>query len=109
MESLCDTGIQLVAVKFGRKDSIPFSKMICFDIYRFGLCLEGWNPFAPKIIIYISIFDYLVGEGINSNFDKKTLQRINDIDLLEDDKKKTLYDVIDTFIREAKGRKAFAS
>jgi len=53
--------------------------------------------------------DYLVGEGINSNFDKKTLQRIEEIELLEEDKKKTLFDVIDTFIREAKGRKAFAS
>jgi transcriptional regulator with XRE-family HTH domain len=52
--------------------------------------------------------DYLVGEGTNSKFDKKTLMRIEEIELLEDDKKKTLFDVIDTFIREAKGRKAFA-
>lgn len=52
--------------------------------------------------------DYLVGEGTNSKFDKKTLMRIEEIEQLEDDKKKTLFDVIDTFIREAKGRKAFA-
>jgi transcriptional regulator with XRE-family HTH domain len=65
---------------------------------------------AKKIADALDVsLDYLVGEGINSNFDKKTLQRIEDIDMLEDDKKKTLFDVIDTFIREAKGRKAFAS
>ena len=34
--------------------------------------------------------------------------RIEEIELLEEDKKKTLFDVIDTYIREAKGRKAFA-
>lgn len=36
------------------------------------------------------------------------LQYIEEIEQLEDDKKRTLFDVIDTFIREAKGRKAFA-
>lgn len=36
------------------------------------------------------------------------LMRIEEIEKLEDDKKKTLFDEIDTFIREAKGRKAFA-
>ena len=52
--------------------------------------------------------DYLVGEGVNSKFDKPTVKRIEEIQPLEDDKKKTLFDVIDTFILESKGRKAFA-
>ncbi len=52
--------------------------------------------------------DYLVGEGINSKFDKNTLRRIEEIEMLDEDKKRTLFDVIDTFIRESKGRKAFA-
>jgi hypothetical protein len=38
----------------------------------------------------------------------KMLEQLEEIELLEDDKKKTLFDVIDTYIREAKGRKAFA-
>jgi hypothetical protein len=50
----------------------------------------------------------LVGERTNSKFDKKTSTHIEAIDQLEDDKKKTLFDVIDTFIREAKGHKVFA-
>lgn len=50
--------------------------------------------------------DYLVGEGQNSKFDKKTMKRLNDLEAREDDKKKTLFDLIDTHIRDAKARKA---
>lgn len=64
---------------------------------------------AKKIADALEVsLDYLVGEGVNSKFDKSTLKRIEEIQQLEDDKKKTLFDVIDTFIRESKGRKAFA-
>jgi transcriptional regulator with XRE-family HTH domain len=52
--------------------------------------------------------DYLVGEGINANFDKKTLQRLEDLELLEDGKKRTLYDLMDTYIRDAKARRAYS-
>ena len=52
--------------------------------------------------------DYLVGEGINSKLDKKNLKRLQELEHLEDDKKKTLYDLIDTYIRDAKARKAYA-
>lgn len=53
--------------------------------------------------------DYLVGEGQNARFDKKTLRRIEELELLEADKKKTLFDLIDTYIRDAKARQAYAS
>jgi hypothetical protein len=53
--------------------------------------------------------DYLVGEGVNSKFDKKTLKRLHDLELLEEEKKKTLYDLMDTYIRDAKARKAYTS
>ena len=53
--------------------------------------------------------DYLVGEGMNASFDKKTLQRLQDLELLDADKKKTLFDLIDTYIRDAKTRQAYAS
>ncbi len=52
--------------------------------------------------------DYLVGEGIGSKFDKKTLRRFQDLEHLEEEKKKMLYDLIDTYIRDAKARKAYA-
>ena len=51
--------------------------------------------------------DFLVGEGQNANFDKKTVKRIEEISLLEDDKRSTLFDLIDTYIRDAKARAAY--
>lgn len=53
--------------------------------------------------------DQLIGDGQNMNFDKKTLSRIQELELLEPDKKKTLFDLIDTYIRDAKTRRAYAS
>ena len=52
--------------------------------------------------------DRLVGEGILNEFDKKTLQRFNEVQLLDEDKKNTLFELIDTYIRDAKARKAYA-
>lgn len=64
---------------------------------------------AKKIADALEVsLDYLTGEGILKNFDKKTLQRFKDLEQLEEEKKKTLFDLIDTYIRDAKGRKAFA-
>ena len=77
------------------------------------------NTFAPSVDlncpdIFCLTFtldvslNNLVGEGAFKAFDKKTLQRFKDLEYLEEDKKKTLFDLIDTYIRDAKGRKAFA-
>jgi transcriptional regulator with XRE-family HTH domain len=64
---------------------------------------------AKKIADSLEVsLDYLVGEGINAKFDKKTLSRFQDLEHLEEDKKKTLFDIIDTYIRDAKARKAYA-
>ena len=65
---------------------------------------------AKKIADALEVsLDYLVGEGINSKLDKKNLKRLQELEHLEDEKKKTLYDLIDTYIRDAKARKAYAS
>jgi transcriptional regulator with XRE-family HTH domain len=65
---------------------------------------------AKKIADALGVsLDYLVGEGINSKLDKQALKRLQDLELLEDDKKKTLFDLIDTYIRDAKTRKAHAA
>jgi len=37
-----------------------------------------------------------VGEGLLTGFDKKTLLRLQELEYLEEDKKKTLFDLIDT-------------
>lgn len=59
---------------------------------------------AAKIIadsLEVSL-DHLVGKGVLKGFDKKTLHCIHDLEHLEEDKKKTFQDLIDTYIRDAK-------
>ena len=64
---------------------------------------------AKKIADALEVsLDHLVGEGVLNGFDKKTLKRFQDLQLLEEDKQKTLFDLIDTYIRDAKTRKAHA-
>lgn len=51
--------------------------------------------------------DYLVGESENMSFDKKTLKRLEDLQKLEEGKRNTLFDLIDTYIRDHKAREAY--
>ena len=51
---------------------------------------------------------WLKGYGLLNGFDKKTLKRFQELEHLEDDKRKTLFDLIDTYKRDAKARKAYA-
>jgi transcriptional regulator with XRE-family HTH domain len=50
--------------------------------------------------------DYLVGEGIGADFDKKTMARFKELLQLDEVKRNTLFDLIDTYIRDAKVRNA---
>ncbi len=65
---------------------------------------------AKKIADALGVsLDYLVGETSQTSFDKRTLERIKELELLEESKKQTLYDLIDTYIRDCKTRKAFSN
>ncbi|MFA6925255.1 MAG: helix-turn-helix transcriptional regulator [Bacteroidales bacterium] len=65
---------------------------------------------AKKIADALDVtLDYLTGEGDNSKFDKKTVRRLQDIQLLEENKRSVLFDLIDTYIRDAKIRKAHSA
>jgi transcriptional regulator with XRE-family HTH domain len=64
---------------------------------------------AKKIADALEVtLDYLVGEGTNAKLDKKTVKRLQDIEQLEEFKRNILLDLIDTYIRDAKIRKAHA-
>lgn len=52
--------------------------------------------------------DYLVGEGINAHFDKKTVQRLQDIESLAPQIKDKLFFLIDMVIRDNKAKQAYA-
>jgi hypothetical protein len=45
----------------------------------------------------------------NTAFDKKTLQRLQEIQGLDPDTKGVLYNVIDTYLRDAKARRAYSA
>ncbi len=87
------TGISQVMVgKYERGDAIP--------------SMEVGKKIADAFEVSL---DYLVGEGQNAHLDKKTLKRIEELDLLDAEKKRTLFDLMDTYIRDAKTRHAYAS
>ncbi|MGN8037642.1 helix-turn-helix domain-containing protein [Chitinophaga sp. 22321] len=66
--------------------------------------------FAKRIADALGVsLDYLVGEGINAHFDKKNLQRIQDIEKLDEDTKEKVYFLIDNIIQNTKAKKAFNS
>jgi len=52
--------------------------------------------------------DYLVGEGQNASFDKKTVQRMQEIEGMDSDFKEKLLSIIDSVIRDYKTQKAYA-
>ncbi len=47
-----------------------------------------YNKVNSEFLKKVTLSGYnLVGEGINASFDKKTIKRIEDLQLLEEDKK----------------------
>ena len=53
--------------------------------------------------------DFLVRESNSTSFAKRTLQRIKELELLEGSKKETLFDLIDTYIKDFKTLGAYSS
>jgi transcriptional regulator with XRE-family HTH domain len=86
------TGISQVMVgKYERGDAVPSIEV------------------AKKIADAFEVsLDFLVGEGQNSSFDKKTLERIQDIQQLDDKTQSVLFNLIDTYLRDAKARLAYS-
>ena len=52
--------------------------------------------------------DYLLGEGKYATYDNETVKRLEDIQTLDGNTKSVLFNIIDTFLRDAKARKAYA-
>ncbi len=64
---------------------------------------------AKKIADAFSVsLDYLVGEGQNSTFDKKTVERLQEIESMKPDAKQSLFSIIDSVIRDYKTQQAYA-
>ena len=72
------------------------------------------NEAAPSIDIAKKIadafgisLDYLVGEGQNARYNKKTLQIIEDIEALEPDTQDKLYFLVNAVIRDYKTQQSY--
>jgi transcriptional regulator with XRE-family HTH domain len=64
---------------------------------------------AKKIADALEVsLDYLVGEGQNATFDKKTVQRLQEIESLVPPVKEKLFFLIDTVIRDTKAQQAYS-
>lgn len=65
---------------------------------------------AKKIADVFEVsLDSLVGDGQNITFDKKIMERIKDIQNLDDDTQHILFNLIDTYIQNFKAKKAFSA
>ena len=73
--------------KYERQDAIPSIEIAKKIADAFGVSL-----------------DYLVGEGLNSIFDKKNIERLKEIQDLDSDTQNILFNLIDTYIRYAIAR-----
>ena len=86
------------------------------DCSRATLINYEGNKNIPPIEIAIKLaevfnisIDYLVGIGINSKFDKKTIKRLQDIENLTPEVKEKMFFFIDTVLRDFKAKQAYAS
>lgn len=53
--------------------------------------------------------DYLLGKERFGKYDKEAVQRLQDIQDLDPNTRQTLFSIIDTFVRDARARTAYAS
>lgn len=67
----------------------------------------GDNPIA-NFCLKIVISEQLIDTEFETVSDKTNLKRLEELQLLDNNKQNTLYDLIDTYIRDAKTREAYA-
>lgn len=64
---------------------------------------------AKKIADALGVsLDYLAGEGMNANFDKQTVRRLEDIERLPNEEKNIVYKMIDMALVYSKTKRALA-
>jgi len=65
---------------------------------------------AKKIAdVFEVTLDFLIDESASASFDKQTVKRLKDIEHLSEEDRKTLFSMMDAFLRDAKTRKAYAA
>jgi transcriptional regulator with XRE-family HTH domain len=77
--------------KYERNENLPSIEMVVKMAVAFGVTV-----------------DYLIGESESASYDKDTVERINDIQKMDEGTRSILFNVIDTYIQNFKTRQAFA-
>jgi transcriptional regulator with XRE-family HTH domain len=77
--------------KYERNENLPSIEMVAKMAKAFGVTV-----------------DFLIGSGENASYDKETVERINDIQKMDDSTRNILFNVIDTYVQNFKTKKAFA-
>ncbi|MEX2564505.1 MAG: helix-turn-helix transcriptional regulator [Cyclobacteriaceae bacterium] len=86
-----NSGVSRVMIgKYERSEGVP--------------SIDAAKKIADAIEVYL---DYLVGEGQFAKFDKKTVQRLQDIEALNPAVKDKLFFLIDTVIRDTNAQKGY--
>jgi hypothetical protein len=57
-------------------------------------------------MVYDILLDYLLGEGKHASYDRDTVKRLESIETLDNGTKSVLFNIIDTYLRDATARKA---
>lgn len=76
--------------KYERNENLPSIEMVAKMARAFGVTV-----------------DFLIGEGENASYDKETVDRINNIQKMDESTKNVLFNVIDTYIQNFKTKQAF--
>lgn len=70
---------------------------------------------TPSIEVIVNIarafgvsVDYLLGESLHAAFDKKMINRLDEVEKLPEEEKQKIFDYIDLVIRDHKTKKAYS-
>ena len=77
-------------------------------ISDYKLWCHSWGM-AMKLADALDVsVDYLLGKERFGAYDKETVERLQEIQNLDDNTRQTLFSIINTFVRDAKARTAYA-
>ncbi|BDS10676.1 helix-turn-helix domain-containing protein [Aureispira anguillae] len=84
------------------------SSRIMIGKYERGDNLPSVEVLAKLAQIFEVSVDFLLGQGINASYDKRMVERLDDIEKLPPEEKNKIFNYIDLIIRDAKTRQAYS-
>jgi len=82
---------------------------LAIDKYERNEAMTSGETAKKVADVFEVTLDFLVVDSAVASFDKQTVKLPKDIEHLAEDDKKTLFSMMDAFLRDAKTRKAYAA